>query len=240
MSKDKIIIGKTKNKATVSICVNCNAYNIPHFNYDKGKKHYSIEFQIPVPLDYSNVMELKERTDLEVFFATYNEERQITNWQLAVKTWNENNNIQIPDNLHKPYYRNMIEELDNYIISTDNNRIGLIDGMQIYCDEDIETEPHFHVKLSNNSNVAIYFRKPKYLYPIYSKLSDEELEVLNNYLKSKCSDYIVKHFNIDTNWKYLIYAWNNQNANSQGSIYPHKEKLDENMEMPDYTKLNEE
>lgn len=33
--KDKIIIGKTKNKATVNICARCNNYNIPHFNYEK-------------------------------------------------------------------------------------------------------------------------------------------------------------------------------------------------------------
>lgn len=235
---DKMIIGKTENKATVSICINCNAYNIPHFNYEKRKKHYSIEFQRPVALDHGNLMKLKERTDLEKFFATYNKKHNITNWKLAVKTWNENNKIQIPANLHKPYYRNMIEEIDNYIISTRNNREGLMDGMQIYCDEDMEQEPHFHVRLPNNSEVAIYFKKAEYLFPIFSKLSDVELEVLINYLKAKCSNYIKKHFTIDTNWKYLIFAWNNQNANNQGFIYPYKEELDENLEMPDYMKLN--
>lgn len=236
MSKDNIIIGKTKNKATVDICINCESYHIPHFNYIKGRKNYSIEFQRPVPLDHSNVMELKERTDLEVFFATYNEKYNMTNWQLAIEIWNKNNQIQIPNNFHKPYYRNMIEELDNYIISTDNNRIGLIDGMQIYCDEDIETEPHFHIKLKYNAEVAICLKKAKYLHPISRRLTTQELLALIKYLQQKCN---IEYYNNYKNWQYLIYAWNNQNLIQGAFIFPAKEKLDINMPMPDYKKLNE-
>lgn len=106
----KWISSLTKNGVTISICINCERYNLPHFNYEKGKKYYSIEFERAVPLDYGNLMELKERTDLEIFFATYNEDYKMTNWQLAVKTWNDNNKIQIPNNLHKPYYRKLNEE----------------------------------------------------------------------------------------------------------------------------------
>ena len=237
--EDRIKIGKTNNKATVSICVKCNTYNIPHFNYDRGKKHYSIEFQRPVPLDHGNLMDLKERTDLEMFFATYNEKYKMTNWQFAVKTWNENNEVQIPNNLHKPYYRNMFEEIDNYIISTKNNREGLLDGMQIYCNEEVEQEPHFHIKFADNTDIAIYFDRAEYLEPLERQLTDAELDILVRYLKSKCSKDIRDNFNIDTIWQYLIFAWNNQNANSQGEIYPYKDKIDENMEMPDYAKLKE-
>ena len=197
--KDNILIGKTKNKATVSVCKNCDAYSIPHFNYDKGKKHYSIEFQRAVPLDHGKLLDLKERTDLEIFFATYNQEYQMTNWQLAIKIWNENNTTKIPNNLHKPYYRNMVEEINNYIISTENNRIGLLEDMQIYCDEE-EQEPHFHIKLANNTDIGLYFGKAEYLQPLSRPLTDVELDVLVEYLKSKSSEYIVNHFNINTNW----------------------------------------
>lgn len=40
-------------------------------------------------------MEMNERTDLEMFFASYNEEHQMINWKLAVRTWNENNFCKI-------------------------------------------------------------------------------------------------------------------------------------------------
>lgn len=237
--KEKVVLGKTKNGATISICINCENYNISHFNYEKGRKYYSIEFERAVPLDHGNLMDLKERTDLEIFFATYNEDYKMTNWQLAIKVWNDNNKIQIPNNLHKPYYRNMIEEIDNYTISTWNNRQGLSDEMQIYCDEDVEAEPHFHVKLQNGTDIAIYFKNAQYLKPLSRKLTNEELNVLIKYLQAKCSMQLGKFKADMTNWQYLIFAWNNQNVNSQGSIYPYKEELDENIEMPDYRNLNE-
>lgn len=182
-------------------------------------------------------MDLKERTDLEIFFATYNEDYKMTNWQLAVKTCNDNNKIQIPNNLHKPYYRNMYEEINNYTISSCNNRQGLPDGMQIYCDEEVEAEPHFHIKFADGIDVAVYFGKAEYLEPLSRKLTNEEIDVLINYLNSRCN---IDYFKDYTNWRYLIFTWKNQNANSQGSIYPNKEELDENMEMIDYRKLNEE
>lgn len=235
--EDKIIIGTTNNKAIVSICNNCDAYSIPHFNYSKGEKHYSVEFERAIPLDHGNLMELNERTDLEKFFALYNEDYKITNWKLAVKTWNENNQMQIPNNLHKPYYRNMIEELDNYVISTTNNRNSLLDGMQIYCDEEVEAEPHFHIKFKDGIDVAVYFDRAEYLYPLYRKLTDAEIDVLIKHLNSRCN---IDYFKDYTNWQYLIFAWNNQNANVQGYIYPSKKELDESMAMPDYTKLDKE
>ena len=235
--EDTIIIGKTKNKATVSICINCESYNTPHFNYSKGKKHYSIEFERAVTLDHGKIMELKERTDLEIFFATFNEKYNMTNWQLTVKTWNENNQIQIPNNLHKPYYRNMVEGFDDYIISTKNNRTGLLDDTQIFCNEEVETEPHFHIKLKDNADVAIYFDKAEYLEPLQRTLTNEELDIIIKYLKQKCN---IKFFKDYTNWQYLIYAWNNQNANTMSFIFPAKEGLDVNMQMPDFRMLNKE
>lgn len=169
-------------------------------------------------------MKMKERTDLELFFATYNEEHRMTNWQLAVKTWNDNNEIQIHKNLHKPYYGNMVEEIDNYTISTWSNRGELPDGMQIYCNEEGEAEPHFHIKLIDGVNVAIYFYKAEYLQPFSRPLTDEEVKIIFKYLNSRCN---IEPFR--TNWEYLIFAWNNQNDNR---------KINNETVMPDYTKLN--
>ena len=237
MVKNKIIVGKTKNKATVSVCVNCKSYNIPHFNYDKGKKHYSIEFERAVPVDHSRLMDLKERTDLEMFFASQNMEHQMTNWKLAVKLWNKNNKIKISNNLHKPYYRNMVEEIDNYTISTWSNRSDLIEGVQIYCDEDIELAPHFHIKLPDKSDVALYFDRAEYLQPLQRPLTDKEIEMLIRYLKQKCH---IEYYDNYTNWEYLIYAWNNQNCTTNNFIFPEKEQLNSNLKMPDYRNLNKE
>ena len=121
----------------------------------------------------------------------------------------------------------MVEELDNYIISTKNNRQGLLDGMQIYCNEEVETEPHFHIRLKDNVGVAIYFNKAEYLEPLSRLLTDEEVKIIVKYLNSRCN---IETFKDYTNWQYLIYAWNNQNYNI---------KLNDDIVMPDYTKLNE-
>ena len=42
-----------------------------------------------------------------------------------------------------------------------------------------------------------------------------------------------------TNWQYLIFAWNNQNVGNGNFIFPDKKELTGNIEMPDYSKLNE-
>ena len=240
--EDKIIIGKTDNKAIVSICKNCEVFpHIPHFSYydRKKKRGYSLHFFEAKMLDHCYLLDLDQRIDLEYFFSKYNEETKMTNWELAIKTWNENYEVKIPDNLHRPYYINIQEEQDNYRISTWQNRGELPEGMEIYCDEDIESKPHFHIKLPDSCNVAIYFDKAEYLYPLSRKLTEEEIEIVVKYLKQKVTEEVFRgYWKTETNWKYLIYAWNNENTGGSWCYYPEKEEVSEDLEMPDYRKLN--
>ena len=241
--ENKIIIGKTDNKAIVSICKNCEGFpHIPHFSYfdTKKKKGYSLNFFEAKMLDHDSLLDMDQRIDLEYFFSKYNEEEKMTNWELAIKTWNENYEVKIPDNLHRPYYINIQEEHDDYVVSTWENRRDLLEGMQIYCDDDIEAKPHFHIRLPDSCNVAIYFDKAEYLYPLSRKLTEEEIQILIKYLSRKCEGKYVKAIAGDrTNWEYLIHAWNNENTGGSWCYYQEKEEVSEDLEMPDYSKLNE-
>lgn len=124
-----ILIGKTKLGVKVSICKECECYHVPHFNYedDKNQKSYSFEFLKAQPLDHGKLLDLEQRYDLEKFFAEINKKNNMSNWELAVKTWNDNNTVKIPDNLHKPYYINMIEEIDDFPVTSRSDNLGLLE-----------------------------------------------------------------------------------------------------------------
>ena len=241
---DEIIIGKTDNKAIVSICKNCECFpHVPHLNYyDKKKKRsYTLNLLKAQMVDHCYLLDLDQRIDLEYFLSKYNEESKMINWDLAVKTWNNQNyETKIPDNLHRPDYINIQEEHDDYVVSTWENRRDLPDGMEIYCDDDIEAKPHFHIKLPDSCNVAIYFDKAEYLEPLSRKLTDEEIEIMIKFLSRKCEGrYVRKLAGDSSNWELLIFAWNNENTGGSWCYYQEKEKLSDDLKMPDYSRLNE-
>lgn len=241
---DEIIIGKTDNKAIVSICKECECFpHVPHLNYydRKEKRSYTLNLLKAQMVDHCYLLDLDQRVDLEYFLSKYNEDEKMINWDVAVKTWNSlNYEVKIPDNLHRPYYINIQEEQDNYVISTWANRKGLPDGMNIYCDEDIEAKKHFHIKLPDSCNVAIYFDKAEYLEPLSRKLTDEEIEILIKYLNQNVDEDCFRGaWKNKTNWNYLKGAWNQENTGGNWCYYQEKEKLSEDLEMPDYRLLNE-
>lgn len=66
----RIVIGKTKKKALITVCKNCNDYGIPHFNYISKK--YEVTFSILSSefVDTFENIELEDRTDTEEFLNT--------------------------------------------------------------------------------------------------------------------------------------------------------------------------
>lgn len=237
-SKSKSIpIGKTKLKAEIRICNNCECYSdYPHFIYKYGNKTILISLTEAKFIDYQDNIDLAARDDIEIFFSTINKKYKMTNWEVVKKVWNENNNKQIPKHSHKPYYRNLVENVDYANISF-GNKDKLLEGGRVYCSTEVEQEPHFHYELADGTDVAISFLEPEYLYPIKRKLTEKEIYNLITFFKADMPEHRCKC----TNWEYAIFSWNNQNCYSdKESIYPPYKELEDNLQMPDYRMLNKE
>ncbi len=281
-----IIVGKTKKKALITVCVNCKGYNIPHFNYISKKLSVSFSLLSAEFIDDPRNIELEDRTDLEEFlnsvvsiesikktnkmvyklnkcffrelnkikrkepgaFETSDEKyryfpveikdikEDMTNWELIVELWNKYNDEKTPKNLYKPYYRNFQEYIDITVFGTEKE----LNGGRCFTKLDQGKTPHFIYKLKTGEEFCILFEKPEYLYPIPRKLTQEELDILVNFLsKLNNSKYLPKP---ETNWQTGLWVWNWQNYNSNfysPSWFPKYRKLDENLVMPDYKRLNE-
>ena len=66
----RIVIGKTKKKALITVCKNCDAYSIPHFNYISKKYEVTFSLLSPEFVDTFENIELEDRTDTEEFLNT--------------------------------------------------------------------------------------------------------------------------------------------------------------------------
>ncbi|MCI8310384.1 MAG: hypothetical protein HFJ45_09600 [Clostridia bacterium] len=65
---EKIIIGKTKKKALITVCINCECFShIPHFNYILKKKSFTLNLLSVELVDDMRNIELADRTDIEEF-----------------------------------------------------------------------------------------------------------------------------------------------------------------------------
>lgn len=66
----RIVIGKTKKKALITVCKNCNDYGIPHFNYISKKYEVTFSLLSSEFVDTFENIELEDRTDTEEFLNT--------------------------------------------------------------------------------------------------------------------------------------------------------------------------
>lgn len=235
MESEKILIGITKKKAKIYVCKKCECFSIPHFIYDTKKYAISINILEARYTDFCKSIDLEERNDLETFLNSNNPKYNMTNWELVKKMWNEHNEQQIPKYCHKPYYRNLIEDIDYFNVSL-LDRDERLDGGRVYCNEESEKEPHFHYRLKDGKDVAILFKEAEYMYPLSRTLTNKEIENLITFLKGSTKT----KYGEDNNWKTTIFAWNNENykGNSRNNgIFPNYDELEEDLPMPDYTKL---
>ena len=285
-SDRRIVIGKTKKKALITVCMNCKSYWIPHFNYVSKKYEVTFSLLSAEFVDTFENIELEDRTDVEEFLnkivniedvkksnkiiKKLNKEflrnqklsvrkypnmfkivdteikyygvniedmtEDTTYWDLIVKLWNKYNEEKTPKNLLKPYYRNFIEYIDTAVFGSGQ----VLNGGKCYTRQDQERVPHFCYELSTGEVFCILFEKAEYLQPISRKLTQEELNVLVKFLNS------FKHYkrgnNNVTAWESGVWLWNDQNYeyNQYGeSWFPKYKKIDENIKMPDYSKLND-
>ena len=109
-------------------------------------------------------------------------------------------------------------------------RVGFFDEYEIYIHtDDPGNIPHFHIwdaeTKGNKYHTCIRIDKPEYFHHTGKEdtLNSKDKKDLVKFLNSKPKN---KRYN--TNWEYLVSMWNDNNS---------KINVDEDIEMPDYTKL---
>lgn len=73
----RIVVGKTKKKALITVCKACSAYGIPHLNYISAKQEVTLSLLSAEFVDTFENIELDDRTDLEEFLNTMVTEQRI-------------------------------------------------------------------------------------------------------------------------------------------------------------------
>ena len=166
-------------------------------------------------------------------------EENMTYWDLIVKLWNMYNEEKTPKNLCKPYYRNFTEYIDTSSFANMADSKECLDEGECYTKQDQERIPHFYYKLKTGEEFGILFEKAEYLQPISRKLTEQELNNLVTFLNSKSS---LNELEKENKWDEGVWLWNYQNYEYNDyspKWFPKYKKIDENVKMPDYTKLNE-
>ena len=160
-------------------------------------------------------------------------EADMNYWDLIIKIWNRYNKEQTPKNLLKPYYRNFVEYIDTAVFAGAED----LNGAMLYTKQDQERTPHFIYRTADGEEIGILYEKAEYLEPKPRKLSKDEIDNMIRILKTE-----YKTTYRETYWQAGVWLWNNQNYeyNDYAPLwFPKYKKLDENIQMPDYTKLND-
>ncbi len=105
----------------------------------------------------------------------------------------------------------------------------------MYTKQDQEKTPHFIYRTPQGEEIGILYEKPEYLEPKPRELTKEEIDNLIKVLKTR-----YETGTRETHWQAGVWLWNDQNYkynNYAPSWFPKYKKLNQNIEMPDYTKL---
>lgn len=91
--------------------------------------------------------------------------------------------------------------------------------------------------IETTKRLPTIYEKAEYLEPKPRALTKNEIDNMIRILKTEYN----KAYK-ETHWKAGVWLWNNQNYEYNGNSptwFPKYKKLDENIKMPDYTKLND-
>jgi len=137
----RIVVGRTKKKALITVCKGCGAYRIPHFNYISKRYKVTLSLLSPEFVDSFENIELDERTDLEEFLNTIVTCEQI-----------RKSNQEVPK-LNRQFFRNQKRFQRKW-----KERIASPDGDEMYFtidEKEVEEDMSYWeliVKLWNTNN----------------------------------------------------------------------------------------
>ena len=141
----KIVIGQTNKKAVITVCENCSAYSIPHFNYISKKYEVTLSLLSAQFVDTFENIELDDRTDLEQFL----------NSIVSINEIQSNNKLEIQSNnkliykLNKQFFKEQRKKHDKYATVKEGDIFFSVDVRDI--EEDM-TYWDLIVKLWNKHN----------------------------------------------------------------------------------------
>lgn len=158
----RIVIGKTKKKALITVCKNCNAYSIPHLNYISKKYEVTFSLLSPEFVDTFENIELADRTDTEEFLNTIVDVADIQKTNKIIKK------------LNKQFFREQRIRKKKY----QNEYVTIDEGDKYYCIDvaDIEKDMTYWELIVKQWNKYNDRKTPKNLLKPYYRNFQEYID----------------------------------------------------------------
>lgn len=218
-----LLVGRTDGGGQVLVCAPCRGFEEPHFFFRYGRgREICLLLKDARPMEPHANLPLARRRELERFFRHRRVPGGPTNWEQTLAAWNAWNTCQVPEQLHRPFYINLLQREDWATAFTRRGKFTLRIGT-----DDCEARPHFHYVRPDGTGAAISLTEPAWLSPAEDRLSPEERSELAALLAGPAPAPFS-----GTVYQALLTLWNYQNE-GDGFHAP----VDEDAAMPDYSRL---
>ena len=218
-----LLIGRTDRGGQVLVCAPCWGFDEPHFFFRYGRgREICLLLENARPMEPHDNLPLSRRWELERFFRRRRAPGDPTNWEQTLAAWNACNARQVSEQLHRPFYVNLLQREDWATAFTRRGKFALRIGT-----DDCEARPHFHYVRPDGTGAVLSLTEPTWLSPVGTWLSPQK----RTELAAALSVHASRHFPGSV-YQYLLYLWNDQNG-GDGFHIP----VDEAADMPDYTRL---
>ena len=218
-----LLVGRTDRGGQVLVCAPCRGFDEPHFFFRYGRgREICLLLEDARPMEPHANLPLSRRWELERFFRRRRVPDGPTNWEQTLTAWNDCNARQVPEQLHRPFYVNLLQREDWATAFTRRGKFALRIGT-----DDCEARPHFHYVRPDGTGAAVSLTEPAWLSPAEGRLSPGERSELAALLTGPAPSPFP-----GTVYQALLALWNDQNE-GDGFHAP----VDENAAMPDYSRL---
>ena len=135
-----LLVGWTDRGGQVLVCAPCRDFDKPHFffRYGRGRRSACC-WKMPGPWSPSTTCPSPGGGSWSGSFANGERRAPPTNWEQAMAAWNAYNACQVPEQLHRPFYVNLLQREDWATAFTRRGKFALRIGT-----DDCEPRPHFH------------------------------------------------------------------------------------------------
>ena len=220
-----LLVGRTDGGGQVLVCAPCRGFEEPHFFFRYGRgREICLLLEDARPMEPHDNLPLSRRWELERFFRQRRAPGDPTNWEQAMAAWNAYNACQVPEQLHRPFYVNLLQREDWATAFTRRGKFALRIGT-----DDCEPRPHFHYVRPDGTGAAVSLTEPAWLSPAEDRLSPEERSELAAVLAGPAPSYYFP----GTVYQALLALWNDQNGGDSFHA-----PVDEDAAMPDYSRLS--
>lgn len=134
-----LLIGRTDRGGQVLVCALCWGFDEPYFFFRYGRgREICLLLEDARPMEPHDNLPLSRRWELERFFRRRRAPSDPTNWEQALAAWNACNTRQVSEQLHRPFYVNLLQRGDWATAFTRRGKFALRIGR-----DDCEARPPF-------------------------------------------------------------------------------------------------